>query len=229
MTQTKDVNKNDLEKEGEHLLMHNWSLYFHTQSQSDTYRNSYHHVNTFDSCESWARLFNNIPEAAQLLSHTNEIWFNNEKVVAYSIFKDDIKPEWEDEINSSGSEWGCRQEIKEDDANQIWTNLVAGLVSGQLNALGARVVNKNCCSRKLSKIEIWIAQEHDPAEIYGGIQEILKTLTLIDEIPNFQLLYHDNKHREAMEFSEKKKKRYKHFKHDRYNIYGSQWSEKSYE
>ncbi len=201
----------------EHLLMNTWTYYIHVDSQSDTYLNSYKKVLDFDSCEGWARLFNNIPDAGTLLSLENEIWCESEKVSAYSIFKEDIKPEWEDENNCYGCEWGCRQEIEKSDANIIWKHLVASVVCGQLDALGVRVVNKNTLTRSISKIEVWLGQYHDPAATYAMIQQVLTGCKLQREIPNFQLIHHDNRHRETMDFNEKKKRKNRWFKSEKAN------------
>tara|TARA_B100001989_G_scaffold200828_2_gene149264 strand:+ start:243 stop:863 length:621 start_codon:yes stop_codon:yes gene_type:complete len=201
--------------EKEHELLHNWTLFLHIESQSDTYVTAYKEAISFDTCEGWARVFNNVPDAGTLASPYCEIYCDNERVVAYSIFKDGIKPQWEDERNASGCEWGCRQELDKEYVSEVWKHVVASMVCGDLNVLGARVVNKNTHIRNITKIEVWLGEEDDPAEIYGTLQNIISRLNMDVETPNFQLIHHDIRNKETFDFNEKrrrKKNRYEKYK-----------------
>ena len=177
--------------EYEHELLHDWTLFLHVDSQSDTYLTAYKEAISFNTCEGWARVFNNIPDAGVLASHKHEIYCDGEKVVAYSIFKDGIKPQWEDKFNEYGCEWGCRQQLDKEYVSEVWKHIVAGMVCGDLNVLGARVVNKNTQLRNITKIEVWLGEEDDPAEIYGNLQNIISSLNMDFDSPNFQLIHHD--------------------------------------
>lgn len=188
-------------------LEDNWTLYLHTQSHSDNYSMSYMKTCSFDTCEGWARFINNLPDAGTLLSKNQEVWMEDERIVAYSLFKNNIKPEWEEEMNYNGCEWGCREELDLKSATDMWVTLTASMACGELDALGVRVVNKNIPHRNLSKIEVWLSQKHDPAEVYSSIQQILCSIN-IDKIPNFHLLYHDSKKKEATDILLKKKKKF---------------------
>ena len=209
--------------ETEHELLHNCTLFQHVESQSDTYNGAYKKAVTFNTCEGWARLFNNIPDAGTLTSSTHEIRCHDEKVIAYSIFRDDIKPEWEDKRNETGCEWECRQELERGYVTEMWKLIVASMCGGELDILGSRVVNKNTSFQNVSKVEIWLGEEHDPAEVYGKLQEILSSLKFPSCIvPNFQLVHHDIRNKETSDFNEKrrrKKNRYEKYKvKDFYNF-----------
>jgi hypothetical protein len=195
-----------MEQQQEHELMNNWTLYAHTYSESDNYSSSYIKLNEFYTCEGWARLFNNIPSAGTLATNVSEIRIKEKRVVAFSLFKEDIKPEWEDEKNVNGSEWGCRQDISEKDVSEIWKHLCVSVSCGDLEAIGVRIVNKNNYNRNITKIEVWMSQDQDPTVVYGKIHEILEGVKLEHDIPNFQLLYHDYKQKDAVDYSNKRKK-----------------------
>jgi len=194
---------------GPHYLSKEWCFFIHTHSQSENYGSSYKKLLTFDTCEEWGRLINNVPKASTLLSATNEVYINNEKVVAYSVFKKNIHPEWEHGENRFGCEWGCRQIINSYDADLLWENLFMELISGKLDVLGIRVVNKSNFVRSFSKIEIWMSDKDDPADIYMNLQRVFQSIDLLEEAPNFQLLYHDSKQKDAKIFLDKKKRRFK--------------------
>lgn len=203
----------------EHKLLYNWTLYYHIDSQSDNYVSSYKKATSFDTCEGWARVFNNVPDAGVLTSSNCEIHCENQKVIAYSIFKDDIKPLWEDKRNESGCEWGCRQELNTDYVTEVWRHLVASMVCGELDILGARVVNKNTVTRNITKIEVWLGEEHDPAETYSNLQNVITSLNLGHENPNFQLIHHDIRNKETSDFNEKRKRKKRYDKYRIRDIY----------
>lgn len=198
--------ENILDENYEHKLNDSWTLYLHTQSQCENYKKSYIKTCSFNTCEGWARLINNVPDAGILISSDKEIIVNNERIIAYSLFKKNIKPEWEDKVNINGAEWGCREELSSDDATNMWYSLTASIVGGELDVLGIRVINKNICYKNMSKLEVWMSENQDPAEIYGNLQKILYN-TDITSIPNFHLLYHDSKQKEANEYTDKRKKK----------------------
>lgn len=202
--------------EYEHELLHNWTLFLHVDSQSDTYLTAYKEAISFNTCEGWARVFNNIPDAGVLASPKHEIYCDKEKVVAYSIFKDGIKPQWEDKLNEYGCEWGCRQQLDKEYISEVWYHIVASMVCGELNVLGARVVNKNTQLRNITKIEVWLGEEDDPAEIYGNLQNIISSLNMDFDSPNFQLIHHDVRNKETSDFNEKRKR--KKSKYEKYKI-----------
>ena len=81
-----------------------WTQYAHYNSGSTNYNDSYITLGKFKTIIQFWNLYNNVPSAT--LVHTQQLHINSRKIVAYSIFKDSIKPEWEDPINSQGSEWG---------------------------------------------------------------------------------------------------------------------------
>ena len=126
------------------------------------------------------------------------------RITAYSMFKNNVKPEWEDENNINGSEWGCREEIEGSVVSEIWKNLCASLAGNTINALGARVVNKTTSFRKMTKIEVWIGENDDPIRCLVrhfkvSSLVILRRLRDVDELDanTFRKLYKDEEARFA--------------------------------
>ena len=178
-----------------HHLENNWTLYAHYESESLNYGSSYTVLANFNTVEDFWRNFNNIPEVSVLTSCDKYISLNSKRVVAYSLFKKNIKPEWEEFENKNGSEWSCRQEINNNDVKLLWRNLCLDCIGENIDVLGIRIVNKNNTYQMYSKIELWMSSVQDPVQVYTQFSSSFRELedSLRCDIPVFTLLYHDNK------------------------------------
>jgi hypothetical protein len=82
----------------------------------------------------------------------------NRKVVAFSVFKKGIRPEWEDPANSKASEW-TSQNI-EIDIDSHWENLVLALLGQTLEEgdeiCGGRVVDRSKAKAVGYRLELWL-------------------------------------------------------------------------
>lgn len=60
--------------------------------------------------EDFWRAFNNIPKPSQIFfDGRSRKRFKDRSVESFSLFKKNIKPEWEDPMNRTGAEWFCRK------------------------------------------------------------------------------------------------------------------------
>ena len=60
--------------------------------------------------EDFWRAFNNIPKPSMIFfDGRTRKRFKDRSVESFSLFKKNIKPEWEDPMNRSGAEWFCRK------------------------------------------------------------------------------------------------------------------------
>ena len=193
-----------------HHLQNVWTFYVHYESETNNYGSSYEILGTFNTIEDFWRLFNNIPKVTVLTSRENNILINSNTVVAYSLFKNNIKPEWEECENKNGSEWSCRQEISENDIEYLWRNMCLDCIGGNIDVIGIRVVNKNNSYKDLSKLELWMSNVQDPVQVYTEFSSSFRSLESIleSDIPVFTLLYHDNKKDEYNIYYNKRKKKH---------------------
>ena len=81
-------------------------------------------------------------------------------IVAYSLFRDDVKPEWEDPRNSVGGEWCFRDDVHDIDAD--WRDLCLGAIGETLPCNGVRVIHKNN-ARVVRKLKYGFQKTHPPA------------------------------------------------------------------
>lgn len=77
-----------------HPLQHSWTLWYYEPDRSRSWEDNLNKVSTFNTVEDFWSLFNHIKQPSEL------------KVGAdYSMFKDAIRPMWEDKANERGGCW----------------------------------------------------------------------------------------------------------------------------
>ena len=184
------------------MELHNkWTVFIHYHSHSANYGNAYKEIGSFETVEEFWNLYNNIPTVNSI--YNNTLYESNAAVIAYSVFRYGIKPEWEDIINSNGAEWGCRQEMTETLFHDLWKNALLGAIGENFDCVGVRAINKSSKTRILHKIEIWMSTTNE--------DQCKKTLHDFQEInditiPEFTLMLHTEKYQQAIEFQNKKKR-----------------------
>lgn len=86
-----------------------------------------------DPKESWADLlkpvvsFNTVEEFWGILHSVpkvNELPLKSD----YHLFRDDIKPEWEDSRNENGGKWSCSFKSRKDNLDELWTRALLSVI-----------------------------------------------------------------------------------------------------
>lgn len=183
-----------------------WVLYAHLHCGSTTYFNSYIKVSEIKTIADFWQTINNLPTAYDL--YYNSIFMDGKRVVAYSLFKDDILPEWEDPVNTKGCEWGCRDNISEKVFSSMWSSLILAAVNDELDdVVGIRCINKTNKIRSLFKIEVWMScsDYEDALKVKENMKIMIKTCE------TFTLMYHEDKKTQAIEYTRKKNKKSQRF------------------
>ena len=178
-----------------------WSWYVHFPCASTNYGNSYACVGSFSTIADFWRLYNNMPPITEIYNGTIRIKQN--AVIAYSLFRGGIKPEWEDPVNLIGSEWGCRETIDCEKFSVLWTELVLGAIGEHIpHCVGIRAINKSNRQRNMQKIEVWMNKIDTPS-----VQECRRSLSKIDpSAPRFTLMPHQEKQTQAFEYQRRRRK-----------------------
>lgn len=176
-----------------------WSFYVHLQCGSVTYTNSFLKVADIETIADYWNVMNTVPAASVL--HSDSIWLDQKRIIAYSIFKDDITPEWEHPVNAQGYEWGCRDNLTCHEFQELWSMLSMLAVNDEASHLvGVRCINKSNRLRNLYKIEVWLENvTHEQA---------LETKNIVTDRLGFDpfsvLLHHEQKKIQAIEYTRKK-------------------------
>lgn len=185
-----------------------WRLYVHTHSISSNYGSAYECIATIRTVADLWRTLQNVPDAAELVSKL--VLHKNKRVVAYSLFRGDVRPEWEHNVNSNGSEWGCRDAIHPETLTRMWLHLALAAVGEQLrHCVGARVINKSNRTRQLHKVEVWMSTM-TPSCTAETLADVRRTLEGTKH-PEFSLMNHSQKKTQAHDYETcMRKKRQQH-------------------
>ena len=177
-----------------------FQLYAHMLSGSATYINSCKKLVDIHTVADFWQTFNNVPSALDL--HSSNVYVEGKKMVAYSLFKNNITPEWENPVNQKGSEWGCRENLSGEEFFKIWNTLTLSFVNNELdNVVGVRCINKSNRNRTIHKIEVWM--DSVDMEVCMSVKNVL--MEFIPDCPHFTLMYHEDKQSQAQEYNKNRK------------------------
>lgn len=156
-TQVDDAN-------GDCVLENKWSLYFHFKDRVQHYTNSYMHIFDTTTVRHWAELAKFVPGIEVIVSPFTELRVSEKTIVAYSFFKDDIRPEWESTANYNGHTISARVAASPERLHSIWITLTCDLARGAVDAsvLGVQFVKKDTYRRSFFlKLDVWLASTAD--------------------------------------------------------------------
>ena len=151
---------------GPHFLEHEWVLWEHRapDKSSKSYEDNMQSLCEFATIEDFWNAFNYIPKpSAIFFDGRTRKRFKDRSVESFSLFKKNIKPEWEDPQNRSGAEWFCRKTFPAPQLDDFWQNLVLGMIGETIDPAdeicGARVVDKSTGQRQMYRLELWFKRK----------------------------------------------------------------------
>jgi len=165
-----------------HPLMFSWVLWELKPGNKSQWNESLQQVATFDSVEEFWMVHNNALPSSQLPLGSD-----------YYLFREGIKPSWEDPMNERGGRWQAilpnKQLLHRDKASsnldKCWLELMMSVIGGQYGG----VDNLNLCGvaahvrRNQDKVALWISDASDGASrerIGQTFQSFLQPVNLSD-------------------------------------------------
>ncbi|CAG8629616.1 13697_t:CDS:2 [Cetraspora pellucida] len=158
------------ELEKKHPLQHSWTMYYDskpvmtpgpkTPTGMLSYEENLQTIGTFDTVI--MIYFNWVKKPSQLELNTN-----------FHIFKDKIKPMWEDPANANGGKWVISMR-NPPLLDRCWTWLVCALVGEELDE------NDDICGAG-DRIAVWVRDKDNVGVINGIGRRLLKILDLQNE------------------------------------------------
>lgn len=106
---------------GEHRLQYAYSLWFSKRTpgtKTMSYDQNLKRVATFASVEQFWAYYTHLVRPSELSGHSD-----------FHLFKDGIKPMWEDSANKAGGKWIVR--LKKGLASRCWENLILAMLGEQ--------------------------------------------------------------------------------------------------
>lgn len=150
-----------------HPLEAPWSLFAHTLSDASTYSAAYTHLATVATCEEWGSLWAHVPGADVLARADRAIQLKAQRIVSFSFFRDDVKPEWEHPQNHGGATLTARVTLAPERAQDVWTTLCADCARGVSDdgVLGVQVSQKRGKPHPTLKFDVWLHASCDAARM----------------------------------------------------------------
>lgn len=193
-----DISSNN--NENEHLLENTWVLWYrppannNSASQAKAWEHSQKLYFTANTVESFWKGFHKLPRISP----------NHPTNCDYSLFKEGVKPMWEDEFNKNGGRWTYTIERRQPNISsqqlpniieQAWLDVMLCLIGEGFDPYGDMIAGGVCGLRNprgpnkgevmTAKIHIW-TKDASATDINTKIGEILKGVL---HAPDNQLTY----------------------------------------
>lgn len=170
-----------------------WSLYLHYKDLGKLYNDNIEKLIDIFDIETFWRTFNNIPKIYDIFSdgiNTKKIKRVDATPCAYSFFRNDVFPCWEDPMNTNGFEYSIRNSADLNQLQNEWMECILNLIGNKESILshinGIRVVDCTKYSSVLYRMEIWVDNE----KYKSDIEKIIKNQFNLGE---YKLLYRSHK------------------------------------
>eukprot|EP00761_Pharyngomonas_kirbyi_P013444 gb/GECH01013473.1/.p1 GENE.gb/GECH01013473.1/~~gb/GECH01013473.1/.p1 ORF type:complete len:211 (+),score=61.95 gb/GECH01013473.1/:1-633(+) len=178
---TREESTNDEEKT--HKLEHSWTLWFDKRSfnKDVSWEENLKCIGTFSTVEDFWSYFNFIKKPSEIPMGAN-----------YHLFKEGVKPMWEDEINKNGGKWiiVLKRNLSLD-VNEFWEKLVLSMIGETIdvkNEICGAVVSRRKAG---DKIALW-NKTKDNEEVNKAIGEKLRDAISLPENVKMEYQHHED-------------------------------------
>lgn len=98
-----------------HPLRNQWTLWYLDNDRNKSWEEKQNEISTFDTVEDFWNLYNMIKYASELQPGND-----------YSLFKQNIRPMWEDAANANGGRWILSMHTQQElnNLDDLWLNVV---------------------------------------------------------------------------------------------------------
>ncbi|XP_015519906.1 eukaryotic translation initiation factor 4E [Neodiprion pinetum] len=132
-----------------HPLQNTWTLWYYENDRSKTWEQNQREITSFDTAEDFWSLYNHIKLASELRQGCD-----------YSMFKQGIRPMWEDDANKKGGRWLISLDKKQrgSDLDRFWLEVLLCMIGEAFNEFSDDVCGAVVNVRpKGDKIGVWTA------------------------------------------------------------------------
>jgi len=173
-------------------LRHMWTIWeqlAQTASQRDSsqYSDITNRVASFNTVKAFWKYWNHLPQPSMLLDGKKFVRVNNDTksvVDALMLFREGIKPEWEDAANASGGhfQFQLKAQLGGGHIDEYWNNIVLGMIGGALEPAdmitGIRLIDKLANKRAPHiRLEVWFSNYGDAEKVDLLQQNVEKCMT----------------------------------------------------
>ncbi|XP_026253960.1 eukaryotic translation initiation factor 4E type 1B [Urocitellus parryii] len=155
---TKAQDKGPVENKLElHPLQNRWALWFFKNDRSRAWQDNLHMVTKVDTVEDFWAMYSHIKLASKLSSGCD-----------YAMFKDGIKPMWEDSRNKRGGRWlvSLSKQQRHIDLDRLWLETLLCLIGESFEEHSTEVCGAVINIRtKGDKIAMWTREAENEASV----------------------------------------------------------------
>lgn len=102
-----------------HPLQNQWTLWYYDNEKNKPWDACQHQISNFDTVEDFWSLYNHIKPSSEIKAGND-----------YSVFKNGIRPMWEDDTNKNGGRWviTLAKYFRPGDVDRLWLDVVLCLI-----------------------------------------------------------------------------------------------------
>ena len=168
----------------EHPLQRSWSVWEHRKATAaGDYGSNMTKVCTFNTVEGFWRFMNFTPCPSDIFTtDQGATKYNDREVEGISVFKKEVRPEWEDPRNMHGGEFFIRKTLSVAQLDQWWEDLLLGIIGETVDPTdvitGIRIVDKSTKGKVMYRFEVWFECniDNDPSLVESIKENICQTL-----------------------------------------------------
>eukprot|EP00416_Gambierdiscus_australes_P038220 CAMPEP_0171100948 /NCGR_PEP_ID=MMETSP0766_2-20121228/53559_1 /TAXON_ID=439317 /ORGANISM="Gambierdiscus australes, Strain CAWD 149" /LENGTH=232 /DNA_ID=CAMNT_0011560871 /DNA_START=42 /DNA_END=740 /DNA_ORIENTATION=+ len=160
-------------------LRYTWSIWeqiMQSNEKAAAYSDATHKVAAFSTVQAFWKLWNHMPQPSELLEQKRMVREQPDGlhvIDAIMIFRENIRPEWEDKMNATGGhfQFQLKPNIGGGQVDEYWNNLVLGMVGATIEPAnmitGVRLVDKLSGPRAANviRLEVWFTNFDDSAAV----------------------------------------------------------------
>lgn len=155
-----------------HPLQHSWTLWYYEPDRNKSWEDNQNQVATFNTVEDFWSLFTHIKQPSEVKIGSD-----------YSLFKESIRPMWEDKANKNGGRWMITlSRPQRPELDRYWIDTVLCLIGEAFDSFDdicGAVVNIRA---KGDKIAIWTSNSNNMDAVMEIGRKLKEGLNLSDRI-----------------------------------------------
>lgn len=170
-------------------LRYTWVLWEQIMQSSEQkaaqYSDATHKVAPFSTVQDFWKLWNHMPQPSELLDAKRMVREQPDGlhvIDAVMIFRENIRPEWEDKMNANGGhfQFQLKPTVGGGQIDEYWNNLVLGMIGATIEPAhmitGLRLVDKLSGPRSANgiRIEVWFT-DYDNHQAVAALRKNVET------------------------------------------------------
>lgn len=164
-----------------------WEQIMQSSDKAGAYSDATHKVASFSTVQSFWKLWNHMPQPSELLEQKRMVREQPDGlhvIDAVMIFRDGVRPMWEDTLNANGGhfQFQLKPSTGGGQVDEYWNNLVLGMIGATIEPAnmitGIRLVDKLSGPRAANviRLEVWFTNYDDTAAVQALKKNVEKCM-----------------------------------------------------